>query len=509
MFITLVAAGLLLLALNKFYHYVASRQSFPYPPGPPGDFIIGNLRQMPLKYAWLAFDEWHRKYGPINYLNVAGKPIVVIHTHEAAVDLLDKRSVIYSERPRLVMARELAGLDQITALMPYGDVHKQHRKLLAQALHPRVVERDYAQIEERYASKLAKSLLNDSGDFVNHIERCMGEIIQSISYGEEDGDDFVELGRENMRHINGIARGYLVELLPWLKYVPSWFPGAQFHRDAKTTKEIAAKAQWLPYQAVKQKAETGIAPPSYVLSALDTMKTTEDIDDQMISMSALTLFSGGTDSTATTLLTFIMAMLLYPDVQSRAQEEIDRVIGDHLPSLASRDSLPYLNALLTETLRWHPAAPTGIAHSLKQDDIYNGCFIPAGTMIFVNVRGIFHDESHFPDPSTFNPDRFLDGNLTEKDANTSRPDPWDVAFGYGRRICPGISVAQTGVWIAMATILSCFDIRPKLDPKTMKPIIPEPQFSGGGISRPLPFVCDIIPRSQGHAERITEAVVQG
>ncbi|KAG8981362.1 hypothetical protein FRB93_008728 [Tulasnella sp. JGI-2019a] len=510
MLITLVGTGLLLLGLHKFYHHVISRRSLPYPPGPPGDFIIGNLRQMPLKYAWFAFDEWRRKYGPINYLNIAGKPIVVIHTQEAAVDLLDRRSAIYSERPRFVMACELAGLDQDTALMPYGDAHRVHRKLFAQALHPRVVERDYAQLEERHAHKLANLLLDNPDDFMNHIELCMGTIIQTITYGEDDGDvDFVELGRTNMKHINGIAQGYLVELLPWLKHIPKWFPGAQFHHDAKATKEIAAKAQWLPFNMVKEKAETGIAPPSYVLSALDVMKTAKDVDPEIISMSALTLFSGGTEATSATLSGFILAMLLHPDVQSRAQAEIDRVAGDLLPSLASRASMPYMNALLTEILRWNPSVPIGIPHNVKQDDAYNGYYIPAGAMILVNARGILHDERHFPDPSTFNPDRFLNVDQSDHDANTSRPDPWDVIFGYGRRVCPGLSVAQTGLWITMTTILSCFDIRPKLDPKTIKPIIPEPNFSGSTISYPLPFVCDIKPRSRAHAERIAEAVAQG
>ncbi|KAG9029268.1 hypothetical protein FRB95_005542 [Tulasnella sp. JGI-2019a] len=510
MFAALAVATLVLLGLHKFYQYVSSRRSLPYPPGPPGDFIIGNLRQMPSQYSWLVFDEWHRKYGPINHVKVPGEHIVVIHTQEAAVDLLDKRSAIYSERPRFVMVCELAGLDQITALMPSGDVHKRHRKLLAKALHHRVVDRDYAPIQERHVHKLAKALLDDPDNYMNHIGLCMGTVTQTITYGENSGDmDFVELGRAFMKRMNGIARGYRVEFLPLLKYIPEWFPGAQFHQAAKVVKEFGAKAQWLPYNMVKAKADAGTAPPSYVLSALDAMNAGQDIDPEIISMSALTLFSAATDTTTATLSTFILAMLLYPDIQSRAQSEIDRVIGNRLPSLSNKDSTPYLNAVLTELVRWRPPVPIGVPHRLKQDDVYNGYFIPAGTRIIVNARGILQDERHFPDPSTFNPDRFLDENLAAQDAGNPRPDPWDVIFGYGRRICPGASVARTGLWITMATILANFDIRPKIDPKTKKPIVTEPLFSGASISFPLPFVCDITPRSNGHAARIAEAVAQG
>ncbi|KAG9029171.1 hypothetical protein FRB95_005629 [Tulasnella sp. JGI-2019a] len=211
-------------------------------------------------------------------------------------------------------------------------------------------------------------------------------------------------------------------------------------------------------------------------------------------------------------------MLLHPDVQVKARAEIDRVFGgDHLPTVANKDATPYLNAVLLETLRWHPAVPTGLPHSVTQDDIYNGFLIPAGTMVIINAWGILHDERHFPDPFTFNPDRFLapdrPGNADQdrgaaRAATKSIIDPWEVGLGYGRRICLGIPVARTGLWIAMATILSSFNIQPKKDPVTMEPILPEVKWTGGSFSSPEPFVCDITPLSQAHADRIREVVAE-
>ena len=82
---------------------------------------------------------------------------------------------------------------------------------------------------------------------------------------------------------------------------------------------------------------------------------------------------------------FYYAMRLYPEAQAKAQQELDKVVGqDRLPELADQPSLPYINALCKELLRWNPVVPIGVPHRLIQDDIYKGMFIPKGTQIIVN-----------------------------------------------------------------------------------------------------------------------------
>ena len=75
-------------------------------------------------------------------------------------------------------------------------------------------------------------------------------------------------------------------------------------------------------------------------------------------------------------------MLLYPDVQKKAQEELDRVVGcDRLPSYEDRDKLPYVNALIKEALRWNAVLPMGVPHVMSEDDVFRGYFIPKGTLM--------------------------------------------------------------------------------------------------------------------------------
>ncbi len=83
---------------------------------------------------------------------------------------------------------------------------------------------------------------------------------------------------------------------------------------------------------------------------------------------------------------FFLAMALHPEVQKKAQQELDAVVGtERLPDFSDRPSLPYVTAIAKELLRWHPAAPTGVPHRSIADDEYNGHFIPGGSTIFVNI----------------------------------------------------------------------------------------------------------------------------
>ncbi|KAG9013627.1 hypothetical protein FRB94_001732 [Tulasnella sp. JGI-2019a] len=489
-----LATALLVLFSVQWYRSARSRRLIRYPPGPSGDFVLGNLRQMPFCYKWLTFAEWGQKYGPLTYLNVVGRPILVINTQEAAIDLLEKRASIYSDRPHIPMAA-LSGFAETTALLNNGPTHRKHRKLLAQVLHPRVAHRDVVPLQERIVRKLAQSLLDNPANYAVYIHRATGETVQIMTYGESsDGQvDLAELGREVVKNGAEVLAGHAVDCFPWLTYLPEWLPGTQFKRNAKLFKDVYDKTQWLPYDMVKRKASAGTAHSCFVLSALETQKTssTSNADDNTISYAALTLYGAGSETVASTLCTFVLAMLLYPDVQAKARAEIDCVVGeDRLPTFASKDAMPYLNAVLLETLRWQPAKPIGIPHAAAKDDVYNSLIIPSGTMIIVNAWGILHDEHHFTDPLTFNPERFLNSNQQRKadhDGGEVRGhtksiiDPWDVAFGYGRRMCPGISVARSGLWITMATILASFEIRPKKDPVTMKPILPQAKWTGGNL----------------------------
>ncbi|OJT11861.1 O-methylsterigmatocystin oxidoreductase [Trametes pubescens] len=164
-----------------------------------------------------------------------------------------------------------------------------------------------------------------------------------------------------------------------------------------------------------------------------------------------------------------MAMACYPEVQLKAREELDAVVGpNRLPTFEDRDSLPYLTAVAKECLRWQSVVPLGIPHRSLADDEYKGYFIPAGSAIIANLWAFSRDPRMYPDPERFNPERFLkDGKI-----NPAVQDPNTFVFGYGRRICPGRHFAEASLFIMIASVLHTLAIDQAVDEhgNTIQPV---------------------------------------
>jgi cytochrome P450 len=217
--------------------------------------------------------------------------------------------------------------------------------------------------------------------------------------------------------------------------------------------------------------------------------------------------------------TFFLAMLLHPDIQHKARHEIDRVVGTgRLPGLADRANLPYVDAVVKESYRWHPIAPMGLAHVSTADDTYEGYLIPKGALVMPNIwsvasclsllaaasaklmqalgyRLFTHDADVYPDPMRFNPDRFMDPS------STPPPDPRDYVFGFGRRVCPGKLLADSSVWLTVALSLAALDIQKPVNQDGHE-MTPEVDFMPGVISHSRPFEARIRPRSEQHVQLI-------
>ena len=167
-------------------------------------------------------------------------------------------------------------------------------------------------------------------------------------------------------------------------------------------------------------------------------------------------------------------MVAFPEVQHQAQAELDAVVGRaRLPTFADAPRLPYVRAIIREVLRWRPAFPIGVSHTTKEDDWYEGMFIPKGAICIPNIWHCNRDRTVFgADVDEFRPERHLgeDGELLPGPKETNQEG--HVSFGFGRRVCVGKHLANDSLFIHTARILWATNLKCARD-KNGKEIPPD------------------------------------
>lgn len=332
-----------------------------------------------------------------------------------------------------------------------------------------------------------------------------GRIIIAIAYGidvQSSDDPYIELAE---KAISGMVQAavpgtFLVDTFPFLKYVPEWFPGAGFKKKAKQWRKYTMDMVEIPFQVTKRNIANGITASSFTSYCLDNMDPNQDISyqERIIKETAATMYVGGSDTTASALGTFVFAIVTHPEVQIRAQEELDEVLGGtRLPDFSDEPLLPYVTSIVKEVLRWQTIAPIGVPHLVSVEDEYKGYRLPAGSIVIANIWSILHNETIYQDPFSFKPERFIKNGKLNPDIK----DPATAVFGFGRRICPGRYMAQSSVWITMASLLASFTITKAVDANGSV-IEPSGEYTNGFVNYPMPFKCTIRPRSMKAEELI-------
>ncbi|KAH8980773.1 cytochrome P450 [Lactarius hatsudake] len=486
-----VAAFLLAAFSYTIRRVLSSYRGLPYPPGPKRIPIIGNLLDMPSHEEWVTYKKWSDQYGSdVVHVDVLGTHMVIVNSAKAANELFYKRSSIYSDRPSLVALNTILGMDWAVGFIPYGARWRSLRRGLHAHFHP-VAAKAYRPLEQHAVHRLLRNLLQAPESFSQHLRHMAGQVILAIAYGIDvrpQGDPYVALAEKALHAVSLASSmgGGLFDLVPWLIHMPHWFPGASFKREGRNWQPHVTAMIDEPYALVQAALVDGTANSSVaatLATQLSDKSTTEDI--RLAKILPGNMYLGGADTTVAALQTFFLAMALYPEVQRAAHAEIDAVLGDsRLPDFSDKDKLPYVSAVLKEVLRWHPVAPLGIPHRVTKGDMYEGYFIPAGSIVIGNAWAIMHDPATFPEHSRFQPERWL---------APGAPAFPDVAFGFGRRECPGRFMARDSVWAAIVGVLAAFEISPVEDDP------PKELFATGIVAYPEPFKCLVHPRSEAFA----------
>ncbi|KAG1815026.1 cytochrome P450 [Suillus subaureus] len=460
---TLTLVTLLYLCLAGVGVYLmkqvfAKKNHAPYPPGPRGLPLVGNIQDIPHVKPWLTFAEWGKKYGDISHINVLGLHIFVLNSVKTAGEMLDKKSSIYSDRPAVPMSGELMGYGQTLPYLRYGERFRLFRKNFHRIIGSRAALVVYHPIEEMETRRFLKRVLAKPDRLQAHIRQYVfrstiglilnfystaGAIILRICYGyevKEDNDPLVDIAERALDQFSryGITGDFIVDFLPSLAKLPEWFPGAGFKRLARECRETLEEMAAAPYKFVKDQMAAGTALKSFSSDLLKDRTVTAE-EDHVVKWCAASLFSG-------------------------------------------------------------------VDHCITEDDIHDGYYIPKGSLIIPNMwsvlsllciwyintlncdRFMLNDPQTYANPSEFNPERFL-----AKDGKEPETDPRTVCFGFGRRLCPGLHLADASIWISTAMSLAVFDVSKVVENGVE--ITPEIDPSSGLISHPKPFKCSIEARS--------------
>ncbi|KAF8908139.1 cytochrome P450 [Gymnopilus junonius] len=492
----LTACICLLVAL--FLWFRKSKASFAsLPPGPKPVPFLGNVFDLTAKELWLPASRWAKQYV---YVHVLGVGIVFLNTAEAACDLLDKRGSIYSDKPFLMMSGELCGCKNMVAFTPYGEQSKRQRRLLHKAFGLPVIPTYYPFLQTGTHAFLRRLVVEPS-EYMKHIRRYSGGLTLSVVYGYEavsNDDEFLGLAEECVGILsNRIASGvgiWPVDVFPSLRHLPTWMPGAGFKRNAAIWKKKMEEFVDRPYEFMKNSMKSGTHKASFCSNLLEdeSIKAVDNFEFDL-KWSANSMYSASIDTTITTVSHFILAMMMHTDAQRKAQEELDRVVGtERLPTFADRASLPFVECVFKESLRWAVPVPLSLPHRLMEDDLYNGMLIPKGTLIFGNIWAMLRNEAVFPDADAFRPERFLDKVSPEMER---KRDPQNYVFGFGRRECPGSHLVDSSIWLLIASMLATLDVSKAVDEcgNVMEPTV---KFENPIFRTPSQFKCDMRPRSQ-------------
>lgn len=457
------------------------------------------------------FTEWTKQYGGIFTLKVGSKTMAVLTDRRLVKDLIDRKSALYNQRPPSHVSQLITNGDHLL-VMDHGETWRACRRLIHQNFKEQKCETDHIPLIQAECSQMMHDFLTHPGGHMSHFKRTSNSIIMSLLFGIRTGScttkHFVDLYdlMDRWSEVMELGSTPPVDIFPILKILPqSWF-----NNWIDRSKDVGTRMKTLyaeMHQRVLLRRCLQDSKNSFIDAVLDQQEKL-GFTQNLLEFLGGVLMEGGSDTVSTTMLVVLQALTLNPHVQQRAWAEIDAVCGENKsPTWDNYLQLPYISMIVKEAIRWRPVTPLAFPHALAEDDFVNGVHLPKGTTVMINVWGLHHDPLLFPDPEKFDPSRF-EGKTRlaatyAASADYSERDHY--VYGSGRRICPGIHLAERELFLGTAKLLWGYRIEQKSDASGMLiPIETDPEvgYTEGFLVCPKHFDCKVTPRSQSRAETI-------
>ncbi|OAY34801.1 cytochrome P450 CYP82D47 [Manihot esculenta] len=472
-FIAILGVVALLLLYNQWRAKKYSSKGRSLPPQVPGALpIIGHLHQLGARKPFARIlGDIADKHGPIFSINMGIHRTVVISNQHIMKEFYTTNDKFLASRPPSRSTTYLSYNGAAFGFTPYSSYWRDMRKLtMVEVLSPQRLKL-FKDVRTSEVSHLVKDLfkqfienknnpikVNISELYEHLVLNIMTRMVAGKRYfeGDNNGEDekgrpFGRIMRDFMYAAGAFVPSDMSPLLGW----------TDFFGPVKSMKKISKEFDsifevWIQEHELRRLNGEVETPRDFIDVLLSAVKEDSTFNrETVIKATILTLIVGGSDTTSVTMTWMLANLLNNRRELELAQKEIDEKIGRDRPVEESdAENLVYLKAIMKETLRLYPAGPLAVPREAMEDCTLSGYHIPKGTRLLTNLWKLHRDESVWPNPDEFKPDRFL---TTHADVDIWGQNFELVPFGSGRRSCPGLNFAMQVILLGTARLLQGFN----------------------------------------------------
>ncbi|RZC40009.1 cytochrome P450 303a1 [Asbolus verrucosus] len=491
-----IAVALFVVILGLLI-YLDTRKPKNYPPGPKWLPIIGSALTVAEKrkrtgYLYKATAELSEEYGPVIGLKVGKDLVVVVYGQQAIREFLSSEDL--AGRPTGIFFEMRTWGERRGVLLTDTEYWQEQRRFILRQLREFGFGRKNmsAMIEEetgimveainKMMNEKESVVINMESVFNIHILNTLWMMLAGVRYSPED---------KNMKSLQNIL-GKLFATVDMVGAPFSQFPVLRFIAPEISGYKLYVEThlqvwEFLNEELKRHKETVDENNPrdfmDVYLKILNSPERKPSFCEKQLLAICMDMFMAGSETTSKSLGFCFLYLILYPDVQKKAQEEIDNVVGrSRLPNLRDRPQMPYMECVVLEALRMFSARAFTVPHRALKDTYLDGFFIPKDTMVIANLHGtLMGPDSGVEDPEVFKPERYLkDGKITLTETY--------IPFGIGKRRCLGESLARANVFLFTSALLQHFNF-------SIPPGIPPTRECIDGVTPgPLPFKALVTPR---------------
>ncbi|KAI7872669.1 cytochrome P450 [Spinellus fusiger] len=476
--------------VDRFDKLPMPSEKYPYLGHPP---YIG-------ENSFLKLYEWHQKLGPLLHIKMGVKDFLFISDPNIAHEIFTVNGGITTLRPSNKFNDDFYNVNKrgITFAGTKSKL-KDSRAALTNYLSSKVVDQLYEPLQFK-TSYLINQLMNH-GSIAEGIDplslltfrslNIMSRVCLGTRFESLNDPLFVKF--ININRLSMLYRGLVENMdacIPVMKYM-NYARGKNREKYDFVNNTRTPVLKQLIAKAIEKDEDC-------VVKRMKNSKGSITYDDEDVLMIINDTMIGGTDTISVSLSRAFLFLSHHPEVQKKICEEIDVFIAKHkrLPRFTERENFPYTIAVQREILRLYPNSPYGVSHIAEQDFVVNNYMIKKGTTLVSDMYSMHRNPDVYPDPEKFIPERFINDKSTFHASAHGKPTERDqFNFGWGRRMCPGIYLAETQIFLTYVALWACCTIEPVLDSKGNPLYADIESFADGGlVFMPKPYKVRFIER---------------